>query len=591
MLSQRAAMLLLLALSLLMAGGVLFASWLPESKLSELDWLPDWAGRIADFHPNLRTAIPFVPLAMVLGGVFARAGMRRPEGMALLACLACVGLAEAGQFFLPNRTADWRDVACGALGALVGIAVRQIPGFRRKTRPRPMPDASPEKNWIVCQIGARENYTIPRALHRAGRLEMLVTDIWHQPGGLVGDWMSGGRMFRRWHEDLADARVCAANRSHLTFEAFTRARNDAKTWGAIVRRNERFQRNCLRLLRRHAASRPGEHFTVFAFSYAARDIFQFAKSQGWTTVLGQIDPGPHEENLVAEEHRRHPQCGSTWKAAPPAYWEQWREETELADSIICNSDWARDGLAAAGVPMEKIRIVPLFYEADEKRSADLPCPSKLQQSRKSARDAETGGLPPTPRLRRAEKSALHPDHGRRTKDAPLEVLFIGNVCLRKGIARLIEAMQLLRGKPVHLSIYGHLSVSPNLWRGMPNVSWVGSVRNPDIGSVYAAADVFILPTISDGFARTQLESLAAGTPVIASRHCGKVVLDGRNGFVLNDNTPEEIAALLATLATDRDRLAACDTTLLPEDFPRTLDALSRQILGTANRSADLSCPP
>lgn len=235
------------------------------------------------------------------------------------------------------------------------------------------------KSWIVCQIGARENYSIPRALHQSGRLDMLMTDIWHQPGGLLADLMSKGKMFHRWHPDLADARVTAANASHLNFEVFHRIRKDAKSWHAVIQRNALFQRNCIRILQRDAGSRDSAPRTVFAFSYAARDLLKFAKSKGWTTVLGQIDPGPHEEALVAEEHIRYPGCGSTWRPAPPTYWEHWREETELADQIICNSPWARDGLVAVGVPLEKIRIVPLFHEVEMRpapppailRSADL----------------------------------------------------------------------------------------------------------------------------------------------------------------------------------------------------------------------------
>ena len=39
--------------------------------------------------------------------------------------------------------------------------------------------------------------------------------------------------------------------------------------------------------------------TVFAYSYAARDIFLFARARGWRTVLGQIDGGPLEERTVS----------------------------------------------------------------------------------------------------------------------------------------------------------------------------------------------------------------------------------------------------------------------------------------------------
>ena len=51
---------------------------------------------------------------------------------------------------------------------------------------------------------------------------------------------------------------------------------------------------------------------------------------------------------------------------------------------------------------------------------------------------------------------------------------------------------------------------------------------------YKAADVFILPTLSDGFAITQLEAQAYGLPVISSKTCGGIVENGRNGIILEE---------------------------------------------------------
>lgn len=419
-----------------------------------------------------------------------------------------------------------------------------------------MPAAPTQPNWIVCQIGARENYTIPRALHRAGRLEMLLTDIWARPGTLAGASVARNSMFNRWHSELADARVVAPNPSSFLFEVLSRSRPSAPPSSTIMRRNRRFQQACLRHLKALVSANPGTPKTVFAFSYAAGGIFEFAREHGWTTVLGQIDPGPYEETLVAREHQKYPQAGSTWRPAPQGYWDLWREETQLADRILVNSPWARDGLLAEGVDPSKIRIVPLFCEAVSSSSSS-PRNADLQ----SAPLAEIGGL----------------------KSAPqnLKVIFIGRVSLRKGIARLIDAMRLLRDQPVELHIYGTLSVTPVLWRDLPNVHWHGSVRHAGIGRIYSEADVFILPTISDGFARTQLEALACGTPVIASRNCGNVVIDGVNGFLLEQNTPEEIADLFTALAADRSRLALCDTRRLPERMPQSLEQLAAEILKAA----------
>jgi glycosyltransferase involved in cell wall biosynthesis len=54
----------------------------------------------------------------------------------------------------------------------------------------------------------------------------------------------------------------------------------------------------------------------------------------------------------------------------------------------------------------------------------------------------------------------------------------------------------------------------------------------------------VLPTLSDGFAITQLEALAYNCPVIASSFCGEVVTPGVNGWLFPSLEPEVIAATI-----------------------------------------------
>ena len=104
---------------------------------------------------------------------------------------------------------------------------------------------------------------------------------------------------------------------------------------------------------------------LLSYSYTALEPFRYAKAHGWKTLLVQIDPGPEEERIVAEEAARVPQLAGDWQPAPPEYWDFWREECKLADRIVVNSEWSREGLVRGGVPAEKISIIPLAYEAPE----------------------------------------------------------------------------------------------------------------------------------------------------------------------------------------------------------------------------------
>jgi glycosyltransferase involved in cell wall biosynthesis len=83
-----------------------------------------------------------------------------------------------------------------------------------------------------------------------------------------------------------------------------------------------------------------------------------------------------------------------------------------------------------------------------------------------------------------------------------------------------------------------------------------------VGRLYAQADVFILPTLSDGYAITQLEALSRGLPVMASRHCGAAVEHGKSGWILPDLEPATIGEWLLEARSSIDLLKAAR----PPDF-------------------------
>jgi glycosyltransferase involved in cell wall biosynthesis len=69
----------------------------------------------------------------------------------------------------------------------------------------------------------------------------------------------------------------------------------------------------------------------------------------------------------------------------------------------------------------------------------------------------------------------------------------------------------------------------------------GPVSRDRAAEWYQQADVFILPTLSDGFALTQLEALAHGLPVIVTPNCGRVVEEGKTGFIIPPRDPQALA--------------------------------------------------
>lgn len=273
--------------------------------------------------------------------------------------------------------------------------------------------------------------------------------------------------------------------------------------------NRCFQRRCVAWMK--GIPDDGRRRTVFAFSYAALDILKEAKRRGWRTVLGQIDPGPRESEIVLQEYKRlGVEPGEVYRP-PLDYWHDWEEETRLADHIAVNSTWSARCLADVGVDPQKMKVIPCAYE---------PHSSQLVH----------------------KKNFPH----RFCNDRPLRVLFLGQTIIRKGIHLLMAAAEKMRHMPVHFVVAGGGLDFPGL--AIPgNVTWKGSVSRLETKTLYGEADVFILPTLSDGFAITQLEALAMKVPVIASGHCGSVVDHGQNGIILAKVSVEAICSALREL--------------------------------------------
>jgi UDP-glucose:(heptosyl)LPS alpha-1,3-glucosyltransferase len=138
-----------------------------------------------------------------------------------------------------------------------------------------------------------------------------------------------------------------------------------------------------------------------------------------------------------------------------------------------------------------------------------------------------------PELRERSRAEL------KLKQDQIALLFAGSGWERKGLLFAIEAMALCKNRKMRLLVAGrgdarqYQTMRLRFWRENP-VQFLGEVA--DLVPVYAAADVFILPTIYDPFSNACLEALASGLPVITTRSNGfsEIVEDGVHGSVIED---------------------------------------------------------
>ena len=137
------------------------------------------------------------------------------------------------------------------------------------------------------------------------------------------------------------------------------------------------------------------------------------------------------------------------------------------------------------------------------------------------------------------------------------LLSVGYLIERKGHHLLLQAMpEILKHYPhARLVVVGDGDMGGallQLARDLhiePHVTFAGAIAQAELKHWYSAADVFVLASSREGWANVLLESMACGTPVVATRIWGtpEVVTDERVGLLVDHRNAEAIAAAVSRL--------------------------------------------
>lgn len=144
------------------------------------------------------------------------------------------------------------------------------------------------------------------------------------------------------------------------------------------------------------------------------------------------------------------------------------------------------------------------------------------------------------------------------------IIFVGRLHSIKGLSYLIEAMEIIYQKypKSRLLIVGDGEERTNLENLVKKMNldkcviFIGMVPNETVPEYMVASDVFVLPSLSEGFPLTVVEAMASGLPIVATKVRGlpEIIKDGENGFLVEPRNSEEIAKkVLLVLENDELR--------------------------------------
>lgn len=399
-------------------------------------------------------------------------------------------------------------------------------------------------HWICSQIGAREHYAVPRAQRSVQQLDALYTDFWADAPMRkikIGKLRS---LATRFHPDLAAAKINSWNLRALAWEADLRhrSRKDGihNKYFGFIEVGRKFACAVRDHLRFRSVSSKDTLF--FGYDTGALETMEWLRERDVTCVLDQMDPSRLEVEMMRKEEKQWPCWVSHSVEVPEEYFRRREQEWALANLVVVNSEFCRRALIQQGVPSEKLAVIPLCYET-ENSSPTVNCAPKLSRPR------------------------------------PLKILFLGQVILRKGIQYLMEAAKLLQNEPVHFDVVGPIGISDDAVKSAPpNMRFHGRASRDQTGAWYQQSDVFVLPTLSDGFAVTQIEAMAHGLPVIATPNCGEVVADGVDGFIVPPRDVKMLAQAINRYLTEPDLLLAHRVEALRKSKQFKLEQLTVRLL-------------
>jgi glycosyltransferase involved in cell wall biosynthesis len=365
----------------------------------------------------------------------------------------------------------------------------------------------------VCSFrGRRDSYQVPLALAEAGMLDAFITDIYRGPLeqalSNVLPLRAREKLLSRFAPGLPNTRVHRLNMNAAL----------ASLAGTVGVRPDRiyamFDPAYGSAAARRAQATSSDLFMYSAYAWSA---FSARNPHAPRKILFQFHPHHRlEAEVIKEDAERSAEQDIVFQdpsesAALLATPARRREDDAwmLADAIVCASSFTKRSLVQAGADPQRIRVVPYGV-------------------------APANCVP--------EPQAIAPKSG-------LQALFVGTGIQRKGLHHL-----LLAWRRAHLPSGSQLTLITrkmdpglqSLVSTTPGIVLRPGVSNYELMEAYQRADVFVMPSLVEGFGQVYLEALSFGLPVIGSDNTCLPDLGGEADGILSV-APGDIDGLAATL--------------------------------------------
>lgn len=367
---------------------------------------------------------------------------------------------------------------------------------------------------IVNHGGRRDGYQVAVAFAKAGLLKSLVTDMYFDLNlPVLKSLKKFDTLKKRFHDDIPAGKV----KTPLT-AIFSAGYNQYFKKPDLVSVKDR----ALATSAFTAAIKHNANF--FLYSYTAYEAFVKAKELNLPNqrFLFQMHPAPgYIRQILLNELERYPFAEASVKFESEMRdngpIQRLTAEPDLADYIFVASSFTKQSLISTGVMENKIVVVPY-------------------------------GVNP-----------LHfPFEPTKASGKIFKLLYVGQLVQRKGIADLFTALKRLNSHAISLTICtrGFFDEALlNAFKGL-QIEIKRDVSHDDLLKEFHAADLFIFPSLAEGFGFVILEAMHTGLPVMTTSNTAgqDLIEDGINGFIVPPASPEKLAGRIEHAVLNRDQL-------------------------------------
>lgn len=274
---------------------------------------------------------------------------------------------------------------------------------------------------------------------------------------------------------------------------------------------------------------------VYSMNGEDTSFLEWAKAQG-AKIMVDVFVHPGTSRIVAEESLRFMEDGPADQSAVESVDAHNRRAFKVADILLCPSNWVAEGVRGflpdcAG----KIRVVPYGSSIAPVDRVNAPTPGR--------------------------------------------VFFAGREALRKGVHYLAEAALLARksNPQVEVCVAGLDRCDIDWVEHKDELTCLGTIPMHQMHLEFSRADVFVLPSLSEGQAGVVLEAMACGCPVIATRESG-VDFEPGCGITVPARNAAALAEAILEVVGNRDKRIQLAEGALRQSREYAMDAWTRRLV-------------